>query len=85
MTEAGLNPKVSALVYVAARAPDVGEDFAALAKRFPAPPASAGIIYDGDEGRLTEEAFVRDFAGDLPPAKARALYAAQWPFYDLWR
>ena len=80
VTEAGLDPNVSALVYIAARAPDVGEDFAALAKRFPAPPASAGIVYDGDEGRLTEPAFLRDFAGDLPPAKARALYAVQWPF-----
>src|SRR5580704_7396351 len=41
--EAGIHPNVSALVYVAARAPDAGEDYAALAKRFPTPPASAGI------------------------------------------
>jgi pimeloyl-ACP methyl ester carboxylesterase len=81
VTEAGLHPKVSALVYVAARAPDAGEDYAALAKRFPTPPASAGIVFDGDEGRLTEEAFLRDFAGDLPPAKARALFAVQEPFH----
>lgn len=80
VTEAGVNPKVSALVYVAARAPDAGEDYAALAKRFPTPPASAGIVFDGDEGRLSEAAFLRDFAGDLPAAKARVLYAAQEPF-----
>jgi len=80
VTEAGVHPKVSALVYVAARAPDAGEDYAALAARFPAPPASAGIVYDGDEGRLTEEAFLRDFAGDLPAARARVLYAVQQPF-----
>jgi pimeloyl-ACP methyl ester carboxylesterase len=80
VTEAGMHPNVSALVYVAARAPDAGEDYAALAKKYPTPPASAGIIFDGDEGRLGEEAFLRDFAGDLPQAKAKVLYAVQEPF-----
>ena len=81
VTEAGVHPNVSALVYVAARAPDAGEDYAALAKRFPTPPASAGIIFDGDEGRLSQEAFLRDFAGDLPREKAMVLYAVQEPFH----
>jgi pimeloyl-ACP methyl ester carboxylesterase len=81
VTDAGVHPNVSALVYVAARAPDAGEDYTALAKKFPAPPASAGIVFDGDEGRLSEEAFLHDFAGDLPEAKAKALYAVQWPFH----
>jgi pimeloyl-ACP methyl ester carboxylesterase len=80
VTEAGIHPNVSALVYVAARAPDAGEDYTALAKTFPTPPASAGIVFDGDEGRLTETAFLRDFAGDVPPVKARVLYAVQQPF-----
>jgi len=81
VTDAGVHPNVSALVYVAARAPDAGEDYAALAATFPTPPASAGIVYDGDEGRLTEEAFLRDFAGDIPTAKAKVLYAVQEPFH----
>ena len=80
VTEAGVHPSVSALVYVAARAPDAGEDYTALAKTFPTPPASAGIVFDGDEGRLSEAAFLRDFAGDLPEAKAKILYAVQEPF-----
>ena len=80
ITEAGMHPKVSALVYVAARAPDAGEDYTALAATFPTPPASAGIVFDGDEGRLSETAFLRDFAGDLPEAKAKVLYAVQQPF-----
>jgi pimeloyl-ACP methyl ester carboxylesterase len=80
LTEAGVHPKVSALVYVAARAPDAGEDYTALAKRFPTPPASAGIVFDGHEGRLSEAAFLHDFAGDLPEARARQLYAVQEPF-----
>jgi pimeloyl-ACP methyl ester carboxylesterase len=81
VTEAGMHPNVSAVVYVAARAPDAGEDYTALAKKFPTPPASAGAIFDGDEGRLSQEVFLRDFAGDLPEAKAKALYAVQWPFH----
>ena len=81
LTEAGVHPNVSALVYVAARAPDAGEDYTALAAKYPPPPASAGIVYDGDEGRLSEEAFLRDFAGDIPAAKARVLYAVQEPFH----
>jgi pimeloyl-ACP methyl ester carboxylesterase len=80
VTEAGVHPNVSALVYVAARAPDAGEDYTALAKTFPTPPAAAGIVFDGDEGRLSEAAFLRDFAGDLPEAKAKVLYAVQQPF-----
>src|SRR6516165_6671991 len=68
VTDAGVHPNVSAVVYVAARAPDAGEDYSALAGMFPTPPASAGIVFDGDEGRLTEAAFLRDFAGDLPEA-----------------
>ncbi|MCC8974797.1 alpha/beta fold hydrolase [Bradyrhizobium brasilense] len=81
VTEAGVHPNVSALVYVAARAPDADEDYTALAKTYPTPPASAGIVFDGDEGRLSEQAFLRDFAGDLSEAKAKVLYAVQQPFH----
>jgi pimeloyl-ACP methyl ester carboxylesterase len=80
VTEAGVDPKVTALVYVAARAPDASEDYAALAKQYPTPPASAGIQWSGDWGQLSEAAFLHDFAGDLPEAKARVLYAVQAPF-----
>jgi len=81
VTEAGVHPNVSALVYLAARAPDADEDYVALAKKFPTPPATAGIVFDGDEGRLSEAAFLRDFAGDLPESQARVLYAVQEPFH----
>ncbi|VUD72308.1 Pyrethroid hydrolase [Methylobacterium symbioticum] len=80
ISEVGDADNVTALVYIAARAPDAGEDYAALGSRFPVPPATAGIIFDGDEGRLSEDAFLRDFAGDIPSARARILYAAQQPF-----
>ncbi|MGV1834451.1 alpha/beta fold hydrolase [Rhizobium rhizogenes] len=82
ISETGVDPKVSALVYVAARAPDAGEDYAALAAKFPAPPASKGLIHSGGFAQLNEDAFVHDFAGDLKPAKARALYAVQGRISD---
>jgi pimeloyl-ACP methyl ester carboxylesterase len=81
VTDAGVHPKVSAVVYIAVRAPDAGEDYTALAKNYPTPPAAAGIVFDGDEGRLTEAAFLHDFAGDVPEAQARVLYAVQQPFH----
>jgi pimeloyl-ACP methyl ester carboxylesterase len=77
ISEAGNDPKVSALVYVSARAPDAGEDFSALAAKFPKPPASAGVIKKDGFFWLSEEAFLRDFAGDVEPSRARALYAVQ--------
>lgn len=77
ISETGDDPIVSALVYVAARAPDAGEDFGALAAKFPRPPASAGVVKANGFFWLGEEAFLKDFAGDLAPARARALYAVQ--------
>jgi len=78
ISQAGVDPKVSALVYVAARGPDAGEDYGALAGRFPAAPASAGLIKSADGfAQLSEPAFLHDFGGDLDPVKARALYAVQ--------
>ena len=44
------------------------------------PPVIVGIVFDDDRVRLSEEGFVRDFGGDLPPEEARVLYAVQQPF-----
>ena len=77
ITEAGLDPRVVALVYIAARAPDAGEDYAALAKRFPVPPANAGLVYRDGFGALTEDAFLKDFANGVELVTARLLYAVQ--------
>jgi pimeloyl-ACP methyl ester carboxylesterase len=77
VSEVGADPKVSALVYVAARAPDAGEDFPALAKKFPTPPASAGVVTTDGLAQLSEAAFLNDFANGVDLATARVLYAAQ--------
>jgi pimeloyl-ACP methyl ester carboxylesterase len=77
ISEAGVDPNVSALVYIAARAPDAGEDYTALAGKFPAPPANSGLVKSGGFAQLSEETFLKDFAGGVAPAKARVLYAVQ--------
>ncbi len=49
VSDTGNDPKVTALVYVAARAPDAAEDFVALSGKFPTTPARAGVVaHDGD-------------------------------------
>jgi pimeloyl-ACP methyl ester carboxylesterase len=82
ITETGVDPKVSALVYCSARAPDANEDYTALAKTYPAPPASAGVVHSGGFAQLSEEAFLRDFAGGVDPIKARMLFAVQGRISD---
>jgi len=82
ISEAGAHPNVSALVYVAARGPDAGEDYAALAKRFPTPPAMAGLVNDAGFIQFGEEAFLEDFANGVDPVRARVLFAVQGPISD---
>jgi len=79
ISEAGVDPKVASLVYVAARAPDAGEDYVALTRRFPTAPASAGLVTTDGFAQLSEAAFLQDFANGVDPVKARALYAVQGP------
>ncbi|HEK1768556.1 alpha/beta hydrolase [Pseudomonas sp. S44] len=80
ISQAGDSEKVKGLVYIAARAPEAGEDYPALTKRFPAAPAGAGLQWSADGyGMLSENAFVNDFAGDLPKAEAETYYAVQQP------
>ena len=82
ISEAGTHPNVSALVFVAARGPDAGEDYAALAARFPTPPAMAGLVNDAGFIQFGEEAFLENFANGVDPARARVLFAVQGPISD---
>jgi pimeloyl-ACP methyl ester carboxylesterase len=61
-------------------APTPGSRLCGPGQELPHPAASAGIVFDGNEGRLSEAAFLREFAGDLPTARAKVLYAVQQPF-----
>jgi len=80
ITEAGMDPKVVGLVYVAAFAPDRGEAIGDLGKAYPPPPALAAPIVD-KEGflSLSTDAVVKHFASDLPASEARVVAATQGP------
>ncbi len=77
ISEVGTDPKVSSLVYVAARAPDAGEDFVALSAKFPTGPVRAGIETNDGYTRLSEDSFLKYFANGVPAKKAKELYAEQ--------
>jgi pimeloyl-ACP methyl ester carboxylesterase len=78
ITEAGTHPKVLALVYIAAHAPDVGETEAGNGKKFPN--SSRPLIKTPDGFLLLDPAnFPEDFAADLPPAQAEFMAHAQMP------
>jgi pimeloyl-ACP methyl ester carboxylesterase len=79
LSEVGIDPKVTALVYVAARAPDAGEDFVALSGKFPPGPVRAGIQEHDGFTTISEEAFLRSFANGVDRTKAEVLYAVQEP------
>ena len=79
ISEAGTDPKVTSLVYVAARAPDAGEDFVALSAKFPAGPVRAGIQVNDGFTRLSEDSFLKYFANGVAPRQAKILYAVQEP------
>lgn len=77
ISEVGTHPKVSALVYVAARAPDANEDFVALSGKFPTGAVRAGIQTNDGYTLLSKEAFLKFFANGVEPKKAEILYAVQ--------
>ncbi len=79
ISETGTDPKVTALVYVAARAPDAGEDFVALSGKFPTGPVRAGVREHDGFTRLSEVPFLKYFANGVEPRKAEVLYAVQEP------
>ena len=78
ITEAGNNPKVVGLVYVAAFAPDAGESSGSLAKPYGPTPGGAEIrpIEDGFLV-ITPKGILEDFASDLPLAEKTTMIATQ--------
>ena len=78
ITEAGNDPKVVGLVYVAAFAPSDGESAASVTKPFPQAPLGSEVRADA-EGFLTVTAkgIAEDFAQDLPDKEKQVLTATQ--------
>ena len=81
ITEAGNDPKVAGLVYIAAFAPDKGESVAALIKD-PVPGAPVPPILPPQDGYLSLDRakFAASFAADLPKEKADFMANSQVPW-----
>ena len=78
ITVAGSDPKVKALVYVAALQPDVGETSGEVAP--PMPPASNDLKPTKDGFVFLDPAkFAADFAADLPEAQSEFMAHSQMP------
>jgi pimeloyl-ACP methyl ester carboxylesterase len=76
ITEAGNDPKVAALVFIAAFAPDTGESCASIEKAMP--PATTGIKPTKDGYFYIDPAvFHADFAADVPLAKTEFMAISQ--------
>ncbi|WJI14993.1 alpha/beta hydrolase [Pseudoxanthomonas winnipegensis] len=80
ITEAGNDPKVRALVYVAAFAPDAGESTGDQVGQHPPPPGLGGVVPFG-EGflKMGEASWIANVAQDLPEEEARTLAVVQTP------
>lgn len=80
ITEAGRNPKVARMVYVAAYAPDDGQSAEGLMKQFSAAPGESELRRD-DNGQLllTAKGVDEDLAQDLSAADKAGLVSSQRP------
>ena len=81
ITEAGTDPKVAGLVYIAAFAPDRGESVSTLIKD-PVPGAPVPPIMPPVDGYLLldKAKFPASFAGDVSPEKAAFMADSQVPW-----
>ena len=81
ITEAGNDPKVVGLVYIAAGAPDSGQSFNEWWKDYTPAPGAAEIKPYGSDGyvALTPMGVEKDFAQDLPKEEAAVVHAVQGP------
>ena len=81
ITEAGNDPKVAALVYITAFAPDKGESVATLIKD-PPPGAAVPPILPPQDGYLSldKAKFPASFAADVDPERAAFMAVSQVPW-----
>ena len=88
ITEAGTDPSVAGLVYIAAHMPDAGENEADDGKRFPSDLSKSGAIKKTADGftYLDSAQFHEYFAADLSAEQAAFMARAQVPnFADNFR
>src|SRR5215470_12552173 len=82
ISEAGDDPKVAGLVYVAAYVPDVGMSANDTSKPFGATPGQKAIQVDSQHfAWMSEEGILNSFADGLPMAERRLVLAVQGQIY----
>jgi pimeloyl-ACP methyl ester carboxylesterase len=81
ITEAGDDPKVAGLVYVAAFAPDAGQSTFDAGAGFPTPGAAEVVVDQFGFLTLTPKGIRADFAQDLSDTTETALTATQGPTF----
>jgi len=81
ITQAGNDPKVASLAYIAAFAPDAGESVETVIAN-PAPGAPVPPILPPQDGflKLDSAKFAESFAADVDPATARFMEDSQLPW-----
>jgi pimeloyl-ACP methyl ester carboxylesterase len=81
MTALGTDaPHVAGLVYIAAFGLDEGESLGALLSQGPPTPALEHLFTDSRGfGWLSEDDFVKHFAADVDPVRAKVMHAVQQP------
>ena len=79
ITQAGEDPKVKALVYVAAFAPPVGMSVNDMGKGAPPSPGAKEVVFNEGYLTISKKGIVEDFAQDLPKSESEVLAATQGP------
>src|SRR6516164_2763970 len=79
ITQAGNDPKVVGLVYLAAYGPDAGESLSAVSANAPQTELTKYLVPSGGYVFLSEDGVRTAFANDLNPKQQALVYATQTP------
>jgi pimeloyl-ACP methyl ester carboxylesterase len=79
ITQAGNDPKVVGLVYLAAYGPDLGESLSAVSANAPQTELTKYLVPSGGSVFISEEGVKNVFANELSPKQQALVYATQTP------
>jgi pimeloyl-ACP methyl ester carboxylesterase len=83
ITEAGTDPKVKSLVYVAAYAPDSGQTLRDHISKYPPSEGRKGFLKDEDGFlRMSDEGVAKYFAPDLTPNEQKIVATVQGRYHE---
>ena len=81
ITQAGNDPKVQGIVYLAAYGPESDESFSEVSKNAPETELTKYLTPSGESVFITEEGVKKVFAPDLNPQLQSIVYATQTPAF----